>query len=108
MKPRLCHHCGQPLPEIRLGVRLTSFKARIYDIVMRAGVDGISSRDLFDMIYPDGGDFSRETLKAHIWQINDRIRDEGYAIKGLDGYYRLTKTAPAAVYHTKKQADASL
>ena len=90
MKPRCCNYCGQTLPETRMGVRLTALKARIFDIVQRAGVDGISSSDLFDMVYTEG-DTSLETLKAHIWQINDVIRDEGYAIRGTDRYYRLCK-----------------
>ena len=87
MKPRCCHYCGQALPEIRLGVRLTALKARIFDIVMRAGVDGISTADLYDIVCNEGQ--TRDTLKAHIWQINDLIRDEGYLIKGLGGHYRL-------------------
>jgi hypothetical protein len=90
MKERTCHHCGQPLPIIRLGVRLTAFKARIFDLVQRAGEDGITGRDLFDIVF-GGDDHSYHTLKAHIWQINDLIEDEGYRIKG-GGAYRLVKT----------------
>lgn len=50
MKERCCHYCGHPLPETRLGVRLTPLKARIYDIVQRAGIDGISAQDLWDIV----------------------------------------------------------
>jgi hypothetical protein len=89
MKPRCCAHCGQALPETRLGARLTPLKARIFDIITRAGVDGISASDLFDIVFAEGQ--SRETLKAHIWQINDLIADEGYRIKGRDSYYALVR-----------------
>ena len=39
--PSCCQRCGQRLPEIRLGVRLTPLKARIFDLIRRAGPDGI-------------------------------------------------------------------
>lgn len=77
----VCSHCGQPLPVKRLGVRLTPFKARIFDIVKRAGPDGIMASDLYDMLYTDGE--SRHSLRSHIWQINTMIYDEGYRIEGV-------------------------
>jgi hypothetical protein len=83
-----CHYCGQALPEIRLGVRLTAFKARLFDLVRRGGVDGIHAEDLYSLFYPDGGG-SRQTLKAHVWQINETIADEGYRIDGRGSFYRL-------------------
>jgi hypothetical protein len=91
IRPRCCNYCGQTLPETRMGVRLTPLKARILDVVTRAGPDGISARDLFGIVF-ESGERSRETLKAHVWQINDAIADEaGYRIAGTDGFYRLTK-----------------
>ncbi len=95
MKARPCPHCGQALPETRLGVRLTPLKARIFDIITRAGPDGISASDLFDIVCTEGQ--SRETLKSHVWQINDLIEDEGYRIKGRDSYYALTKVADGSL-----------
>ena len=59
---------------MRLGVRLTAFKARLFDLVRRGGTDGISSS---------------QTLKAHVWQINEMIADEGYRIDGRGSSYRL-------------------
>jgi len=83
-----CDSCGQALPEMRLGVRLTAFRARLFDLVRRSGVDGIHSEDLYSQLYPDGGG-SRQTLKAHVWQINELIADEGYRIDGRGSSYRL-------------------
>jgi hypothetical protein len=83
-----CHYCGQALPEKRLGVHMTAFKARLFDLILRAGIDGIPSDDLFSLLYPGGG-ASRQTLKAHVWQINEMIADEGYRIDGRGSSYRL-------------------
>ena len=91
-----CHHCGQALPEMRLGVRLTRFKAHLFDLVRRGGSDGISSDDLFSLLYPDGGG-SRQTLKAHVWQINEMIADEGYRIEGRGSSYRLVNVRRQAM-----------
>jgi hypothetical protein len=91
-----CENCGQALPEIRLGVRLTALKARLFDLVRRSGVDGIHSDDLHSLLYPDGGG-SRHTLKAHIWQINELIADEGYRIDGRGSFYRLINIRKRAI-----------
>jgi hypothetical protein len=72
----LCPHCGQALPETRLGVRLTPLKASIFDLVKRAGPDGILSSELQARI----GTKTRASLKSHIWQINDAIGEVGYRI----------------------------
>jgi DNA-binding winged helix-turn-helix (wHTH) protein len=81
MKKRHCNYCGQELPEIRLGVRLTPLKARIFDLIQRGGEDGIDRRDLFDIVYA-GEDVQRTVLKSHIHQINEEIEDAGYRIVG--------------------------
>ena len=91
-----CDYCGQALPEIRLGVRLTAFKAQLFDLVRRGGVDGIRSDDLYSLLYPDGGG-SRHTLKAHVWQINEMIADEGYRIEGRGSHYRLVNIRRRAI-----------
>jgi hypothetical protein len=101
---RRCPYCNQTLPEYRFDVKLTPHKARIFDLVRDSGRDGISWNDLFALVY-DG--YSREpikgkarekqartALKAHIWQINEAIRDSGYRIVGHGrsrSVYRLEK-----------------
>lgn len=77
---------------MRLGVRLTALKARIFDLIMRGGEDGISGADLLDIVGLQG-----TCLKSHIWQINELIEDQGYRIKGKPGrgnVWRLVKHAP--------------
>ncbi|MGO9049407.1 MAG: hypothetical protein ACLP19_27200 [Xanthobacteraceae bacterium] len=89
MKTRCCAYCGATLPETRLGVRLTSIKAHIFDLVQRGGADGVPREDLYAII----ADGLRETaprdaenvahiVRNHILQINELIADEGYRIEG--------------------------
>ncbi len=67
-------------------MRLTPLKARIFDLIQRGGLDGITSADLRDIL-----EMNYEGLKSHIWQINDLIEDEGYRIKGSGSVYRLVQ-----------------
>lgn len=98
---RRCPYCDQALPEIRLGVRLPDLKARIFDLVHRAGRTGITWEDLWALTY-SGAVVSgkgirqarcRTTLKTHISQINEDLEDVGYRIIGHQrtGVYRLEK-----------------
>ena len=80
---QLCPGCRRPLPVVRLGVVLTPLKARIFDAIRRAGPDGIDGRALIqELDLP----VSLTTLKAHVWQINDRLTESGYQIVGHGGY----------------------
>ena len=90
---RTCPHCGQLLAEYRLGVRLSPTKARIFDIVARAGDNGIMPNDLFALVFTSGQ--VRGTLAAHMWQINETLEEVGYRIKGgKHGCYYLGKISP--------------
>jgi len=71
----------------RLGIPLTPLKARIFDAIRRAGPDGIGGDVI---IHELGLPVSRTTLKAHVWQINARLAENGYKIVGYGGY-RLLK-----------------
>jgi hypothetical protein len=93
MPARVCEACGQPLPDRRLGVRMSPFKARLFDIVERAGLDGIASDDLFSVLFADRG-VTRKSMRAHIWQINDALADTGYRIRWR-GEYRLERIEEA-------------
>ena len=73
------------MPEMRLGVRLTPLKARIFDAIKRAGKDGIEGDDLFRLIFGERP-VKRSCLKAHVWQINDLLEESGYHITGRRGF----------------------
>lgn len=85
-RPNICPCCKRPLPEMRLGVRISPLKARIFDAVKRAGTTRISGADLIAAL---GLDMTPRTLKVHVNQINNAIEDTGKRISGRGGY-RLT------------------
>ena len=88
---RCCPTCGQPLVDVRHGVKLTPLKARIFDAIEHAGEDGISTDDLFDIVFAnDSRRPSISTLKAHVWQINQRMI--GAHIYGRGGAMRLVRS----------------
>jgi chromosome segregation and condensation protein ScpB len=93
---RCCHYCGQPLPEHRLGVSLAPKQGHIFDLVCRAGGDGISRCDLADIVGCE-----KSTIATHIYYINEKLRDRGYHIKGY-GTYRLIQWGNASAPVTPK------
>jgi hypothetical protein len=85
-RQRHCNYCGQPLPEIRLGVRLPPLKARIFDLIQRSGDDGITNADLRDIL-----GLGLKCVESHVYQINELIGDSGYRIRARGWGYRLIK-----------------
>lgn len=86
-----CRHCGQPLPEMRVGIRLSLKKARIFDAIRRAGENRITTKQLLSDY-----DFAKNknTLLAHIWQINEKLEETNYRLRGKTGYgYRLERVS---------------
>ena len=69
-------------------MKLSPLKARIFDLVRRAGAGGINRRDLFNVVFANDDARSRKhsfaTLKSHIAQINALIEDSGFYITGRD------------------------
>jgi DNA-binding winged helix-turn-helix (wHTH) protein len=91
MIKRTCHYCGQPLPAHRLNVPMTPVEGRIFDLILRAGEDGILNRDLIDIVWPDD-DATKisKTLSVHIAHINEKLAERGYRIAG-NSFRRLCK-----------------
>ena len=74
---KTCPYCRQPMPIVRHGVRMSSLKAAIVDLVSSAGSEGILVDALIDRLaHP----MSHNTLKVHISQINDLIETDGVMI----------------------------
>ena len=82
--PRICPHCQQPIAIERAGVRLPPLKAAIFDAIKAAGAIGVSTDELIASLY-DGRAVSRETIKAHVNQINDRLAETDYQIISMRG-----------------------
>jgi hypothetical protein len=80
-----CSACGKRLAT-GPGVYLPSLKLRIFEIVRRAGRDGIDSATLLSEF---GLPITQATLKVHVHQINQVLRPTGYRIsdgRGGRGY----------------------
>jgi hypothetical protein len=94
------------LPEFRLGVRLPPLKARIFDLIMRGGEDGILANDLLNTAYVDQPASGRKNLSSHVFQINEAIEDTGYRIVGGRGGNRRPdrKTCPGVYRLVNKRA----
>jgi hypothetical protein len=93
-----CPHCGKELGDTaRIGVHLSVLKAKIYDLVKRAGREGIDRDLLFDLVMRIRG-VKRNTLKTHISQINDLLAGTDYQIRCGKGNlnYRLMKDSNAS------------
>jgi len=75
--------------EVRAGVRLTPLKARIFDVVKRAGIDGIRLEDVNNIVFD--GDAAPETIRSHVQQINELLAETDLQISGADprGFYRI-------------------
>jgi len=81
MSTEFCPQCHQVMPHsTRIGVSLTPLKARIFDLIDKAGEAGISGADINAIVFENGR--SRDTIKAHIWQINEALMDSGWQIIG--------------------------
>lgn len=81
---------------MRAGVWLTPLKARMYDIIKGSGADGIATDALYARLFANR---SRDTMRAHIWQINDKLADSGERIavsRGCEPTYRITRRRAAA------------
>ena len=71
---------------------MSALKARIVDMVISGGDDGVPVDVLFDTVFrPRGG--SRPTLRAHVWQINELLADGGHRIiaSGDHDRYRMIR-----------------
>jgi hypothetical protein len=67
------------MPRRRFGVAMSALKARIVDMVARGGEDGTLCSVVYHCVFRDHHG-SRARLKAHVWQINELLADEGYCI----------------------------
>jgi Fe2+ or Zn2+ uptake regulation protein len=81
MAVTFCQHCHQPLMHMRAGVRLTPLKARIFDLIKASSEHGISARELEREIYRGPKQRRPDTIRVHIWQINDLLLDTDVVIR---------------------------
>ncbi len=61
---------------------LPGYQQRIYEIVKKAGKNGIHSERLFDLLYshdPDGGP-NFTCMAVNIWQLNKKLKSRGQKV----------------------------
>ncbi len=102
-KSNTCPHCGQPMPQIRCGVRLYPMTARVFDIIKSAGTAGVGGSAILQRAYAGMKKPSWTTLKAHIWQARSALRDTDYRILSErngpgPGTYRLVKVVKVMAF----------
>ena len=82
-----CPHCHQSITTERCGIRLPLLKAGIFDVIKQAGDFGITTEELAHEIYRDRRRRpSKYTVKAHIWQINERLEETPWIIRSEGDY----------------------
>ncbi len=73
-----CPTCHQTIGTVRLGVRLTPLKAALVDAIKRSGDVGITSDELVYSLWERA--MTRDTVKAHISQINSLLEETDWVI----------------------------
>ena len=87
---RICECCGQPLVDVREGVRLSPLKARIFDLIKAR--PGITKKELCDAIYDTVSEARLFTTGAHIAQIRDKFEATDITIRAVQYHgYRIGK-----------------
>jgi hypothetical protein len=74
---------------MRAGVKLSPLKARLFDAVKRSGGAGIEVQRLLAIVYDGHGTRPAhwESIKSHIYQINELLEDAGLRIVSSRGRY---------------------
>jgi hypothetical protein len=86
MPTTVCEACGRPLlppPRIgdwRYGVLFTAIKCELIDLVVAAGVDGITTPELMHALYRERKQPTSRTVKVHIFMINTILPAGGWRI----------------------------
>jgi hypothetical protein len=66
---------------------LTLLKAGIFDAIKCAGDVGVTSAEIVDgPLYRERRRASHDTVKAHIWQINELLEDTDWVIRSESDY----------------------
>jgi hypothetical protein len=84
---RTCPLCHQHYAVERLGVRLPPLKAGIFDAIKQAGDVGVTSAEIVaGSLYRERRHASHDTIKAHIWQINELLEETNWIIQSESDY----------------------
>jgi hypothetical protein len=88
--PRRCDCCGQIIPVGRMGVVLSPFKARIFDLIKAR--PGISRKELCYELYESVTQANLMTTGAHVAQLRQAFSETDILIRARTHHgYRITK-----------------
>jgi hypothetical protein len=76
-----CPFCRRPLQEARFGFGWPVVKAAILDVLASRGELGASAEEILNEAYCGRRRPDLATIKAHIWQIRDRLDTEGLDVR---------------------------
>lgn len=84
-----CPCCGQTMPpKGPAGVKLTARQQRIYEIVRRAGPNGIKTDLIFDRLYSEdsngGPDTQTKIISVFVCSLNKKLSQIGWRVRGTD------------------------
>jgi hypothetical protein len=89
-KRRVCECCGQTLQDVREGIKLTPFKARIFDLIKNR--PGITKKELCGLLYETVSNARVLTTGAHVQQIREKFEATDLDIRAVPySGYRITK-----------------
>jgi hypothetical protein len=84
---RVCPYCRQSIRVERCGVPLPLLKAGIFDAIKQAGDVGVTSAEIVaGPLYRERRRASHDTIKAHIWQINELLEETNWVIRSEGNY----------------------
>ena len=90
MMKRICECCGQPLQDVRGGVKLTPMKARIFDLIKAR--PGITKKELCMAVYDTVSEARILTIGAHVQQLREKFEATNLTIKAVQySGYRITR-----------------
>jgi hypothetical protein len=98
-----CPHCGQAMPQMRMGVRMFPQTARVFDIIKAAGREGISGEALFERAYAGVKKPSYSCIKGHVDHARASLAGTDYEIRcdrngRHKGVYRLVKVVQVSAF----------
>ena len=100
-----CPHCGQVMPQMRMGVRMYPQTARVFDIIKAAGREGISGAALWERAYIGAKRPKYSCIKGHVDHARASLAETDYEIRcdrqgKHKGVYRLVKVVQAQAFET--------
>jgi hypothetical protein len=94
-----CPECGHPIPADEVAAELSPMQRKLYEIVRRAGVAGISAREILVELYahdPSGGPTGTNIVSVFAHYANVRLKKRGLEITARRGPWPLWRLLPYA------------